>query len=174
MTVELAIQPKNATTLMPEIQEGVVSEENVKLIQEYYHRAQQVSIPREIIDAYCCSGQVELEVALKQAEETKRFLCIRAAVDGVARDGRFKIGMSGPVDLFWHTFLLYSPAYFDFCEHICGFYVQHYPNPKTMPKTEQVARLINLFDAYEAAFGHEPLKEIWQIDRESIYARLQE
>lgn len=144
----------------------------VALIRDYYRKAQAFNIPSEIIDTYCCTERIELEEALKKVEEAKRFICIRAAVDGIARDGFFKIGMSGPVDLFWHTFLLYSPAYFDFCESVCGFYVQHSPNPKSMSKKEEVARLINLFDTYEAAFGEEPNSEIWNIDRESIYARL--
>ncbi|WP_420548762.1 hypothetical protein [Curvivirga sp.] len=158
----------NSNSSMPLLVNDKVS----SLIRNYFQRAQQFQISEEIINSYCNQENVPREMALLQMEEVKRFVCVRAAIDGPARNGIFKIGMSGPVDLFWHTFLLYSPAYFDFCEHVCGFYIQHSPNPASMGKEEEVTRLHNLFDCYEAAFGHEPPKHIWCIDREEINARL--
>jgi len=99
-------------------------------------------------------------------------MAVRGAVDHVAKDGDFRIGMSGPVDRFWHCFLLYSPEYFAFCENMCGFYVQHRPNPPSMTTEETVDRLLNLLEVYEAAFGHAPDQRIWGITRDNVLARL--
>ena len=130
------------------------------------------SISHEIIAAHAKEDNIDIETARERATETVRFMAVRAAVDHMARDGDFRIGMSGPVDHFWHCFLLYSPEYFAFCEGMCGFYVQHRPNPPSMSQEETVDRLLNLLDVYEAAFGHAPDPKVWVITRKSVLARL--
>lgn len=130
------------------------------------------SIDPEIIEAHAKEDGIDLATARARAEETVKFMAVRGAVDHVAKDGDFRIGMSGPVDRFWHCFLLYSPEYFAFCESMCGFYVQHRPNPPSMTTEETVDRLLNLIDVYEAAFGHAPDPAVWAITRQNVLARL--
>lgn len=41
------------------------------------------------------------------------------------------VGSFGPsslVDIGWHTFMLYSRVYTDFCEDMCGMYIHHEPD----------------------------------------------
>ena len=144
----------------------------VRKIRLYHARAVRLELHPEILDAYIKDSGLTTETAHTHMEETKKFICIRAAIDGPATDGNFRIGMSGPVDNFWHMFLLFSPEYFAFCRDVCGFYVQHRPNPKSMSKREEVDRLLNLFNWYEAAFGSVPSEEIWTLTRDNIQARL--
>lgn len=155
---------------MSSAQIGAVAEK----VRIYAGRAIAHCIPSEIVDAYCTLHDMDPAHAQDQAAETKRFTAIRAAVDGPARNGDFRIGMSGPVDRFWHFFLLYSPEYFDFCEQVCGFYIQHRPNPPGLPKWQEVDRLLNLLDVYETAFGHPPPPDIWTLTRESVIERLRD
>ena len=148
-------------------------DERVARIRRYYACAKGIELHPEILEAYIHGSGLPLETATSHMVETKKFICIRAAIDGPATDGDFQIGMSGPVDDFWHMFLLYSPEYFAFCDKVCGFYVQHRPNPRTMSKREEVDRLLNLFHWYEAAFGQVPPERIWTLTRANILARLE-
>jgi hypothetical protein len=121
----------------------------------------------EVLEAYVETQRISMDTALEHADELKRFLSIRAGIDGPATDGRFAIGMDSPIDDLWHIFLLYSPTYVRFCHAVSGFYIHHRPNPRSMSVSEEAARLLNLFNAYEVAFGHPPRPHLWP-DRQTV------
>lgn len=135
-------------------------------IRRFYAAANEFDLS-EVLEAYTEAQRISMDVALEHADELKRFLSIRAGVDGPAPDGRFAIGMDSPIDDLWHMFLLYSPTYVRFCHAVSGFFIHHRPNPKSMTMAEEAARLLNFFHAYEAAFGHPPRSHLWP-DRQTV------
>lgn len=102
--------------------------------------------------------------------EIVKFLCVRAAVDGHAKD-QFKVGMSGPVDEFWHLWLQYTGNYIEFCNMAFGGVIHHRPNPPTMTVESVVERLLLFRDLYELAWGYAPPEHSFP-SRKSILARL--
>ncbi len=62
------------------------------------------------------------------------------------------IAMISPrIDAIWHTFLLFTPMYRDFCEQAFGFYVDHLPRTGATPIPEDA--IWNFFDAYTNQYG---------------------
>ncbi len=41
------------------------------------------------------------------------------------------------IDMMWHTFLLYTQAYADFCDHYFGFFIHHQPKSRAERKAWQ-------------------------------------
>lgn len=66
--------------------------------------------------------------------ETKRWLwlCARALVQPSGPQPLFIIGMKelGMIDEMWHTFLLFTPVYAEFCEHHFGRFIHHLPSTR--------------------------------------------
>src|SRR5437870_4406630 len=53
--------------------------------------------------------------------ELKRFLVLRALNPDIP------YGMTGKVDEFWHTFILFTRDYQRFCEEVAGTFLHHDP-----------------------------------------------
>jgi len=72
---------------------------------------------------------------------------------------------SKEVDNFWHTFLLFSKDYEDFCEHLPGNkpYLYHKPRYDTeiCPTNCQWKEKVIFRRAYERLYGSSPDEEIW-------------
>jgi hypothetical protein len=92
-------------------------------------------------DAHPCSDS---DFA-KTVEEFKRFMTL------VAKQDAPLAVMSKSVDELWHTFIIHSPQYHEFCEKIFGEYIHHQPHGPQTPVPEEA--LTNFFDAYRAEFG---------------------
>ena len=58
------------------------------------------------------------------------------------------------VDDLWHTFILFTPQYREFCSRFFGKYVDHQPNTKTTPVP--VEAFSNFFHACSHRFGDVP------------------
>ena len=82
----------------------------------------------------------EFKVSVADAEEifteTKRWLWICARRKVAVERGE-AVFVTFPlfneariIDLMWHTFLLYTEDYADFCERYFGFFVHHKPKPR--------------------------------------------
>lgn len=72
--------------------------------------------------------------------------------------GYRKLGMTSPVvDEVWHTFILFTRDYANFCQDVFGFFVHHTPDTKLDPiDLDSGSRF---FEAYSEVFGDIP--EIW-------------
>lgn len=55
------------------------------------------------------------------------------------------------VDEFWHTFLIFTPQYAEFCDNIFGEFIHHQPHTALTPVPEKA--LTNFFSAYTKEFG---------------------
>jgi hypothetical protein len=69
--------------------------------------------------------------------------------------------MSYKVDELWHTFILHTPQYIEFCEHAYhGRYLHHQPRSRAIPVP--ITAISNLYQEYPKAFGRVPT--IWMED----------
>ena len=78
--------------------------------------------------------------------------------------------MAGPVDNYWHTFLLFTYEYEKFCKRVLGRFMHHAPDTgrRSNKKKKRNARRGPVEDTYEnmirryrEAFGSEPDKRAW-------------
>src|SRR5277367_4404316 len=58
------------------------------------------------------------------------------------------------VDDLWHTFILFTPQYRQFCTRYFGRYVDHQPNTPSTPVSPEA--FLNTFRALHEKFGHVP------------------
>ena len=96
-------------------------------------------------------------------KELKRYLALSTIKpnDGT---GMF----SGDVDNLWHSFILFTHEYADFCHKHIGFFVHHIPEldreNKTLKQREEARKDFQAFiKNYEEAFGEE-IHPIWFLD----------
>jgi hypothetical protein len=112
---------------------------------------------RRILRRYAADHQASLEAAETLERELKRFLVLCALHPGKP------YGMAGPVDELWHTFLLFSRLYADFCDKVAGRFIHHEPADKDCPDEPQ--KLANGYadfrNDYEAVFGEPPPASVW-------------
>ncbi|HOO82321.1 MAG TPA: hypothetical protein PK513_07460 [Alphaproteobacteria bacterium] len=86
--------------------------------------------------------------------ELKRYLFL------VAKNKR-QYGMAGIVDEYWHTFILSTVQYHDFCDFLGEGYIHHHPDTDEESASETRDAYKLFFNDYEIEFGHSPLKGIW-------------
>ena len=61
---------------------------------------------------------------------------------------------SKAVDVVWHTFILFTKQYAEFCSKTFGYYVHHEPAASNYKIKEEAK--INFFNAYKEHFGEIP------------------
>lgn len=69
-----------------------------------------------------CQGWAK-EYCKAVAQEYRKFIELCAST------GSAQLGLSGPVDCFWHEHILFTQDYHRFCEKVAGFYIHHRPSP---------------------------------------------
>jgi hypothetical protein len=90
---------------------------NLSPVKERYGKEQE--LPNEVVDEHF--------------DELLKYLCL-CAVSGQG------YGMRGPVDECWHTFIIFTKEYADFCDKVLGRFIHHAPNTN---KTEKLIYSIN-------------------------------
>lgn len=109
------------------------------------------------------------EVALRYAEdsgatptqveehlrELKRYL-VMLAVRGEP------LVMGGPVDALWHTWMLFSRSYVEFCERVAGRYLHHQPGrDHDLTPEEERTKWATFRALYKQLFADAPPEHIW-------------
>src|ERR1700733_4373725 len=89
--------------------------------------------------------------------ELKRYLVLRAL------HPKTRYGMAGPVDEFWHTFLLFTREYSRFCAVVAGRFLHHEPGVhQTNGHLGQFQQdYASLWRDYPAVFGEPPSSSVW-------------
>jgi hypothetical protein len=77
---------------------------------------------RSILSRYIIETGVSKQTAREHEREIKRFLLVCA----LNETGQ-SIGMAGPVDELWHTFILFTQEYAEFCQQVAGRFLHHAP-----------------------------------------------
>lgn len=72
------------------------------------------------------------------------------------------LGMPSPiVDEVWHSFILFTKNYHDFCSRFLGGYMHHSPHTSHTPTTVKRKGVKNFVHAYHQVFGEIPA--IWNL-----------
>lgn len=75
-----------------------------------------------VVARYAKDYDVPLSLAREHERELKRFFALAAI------NPKYDYGMAGPVDKLWHTFILFSKEYAQFCDSLIGRFLHHYPD----------------------------------------------
>lgn len=87
----------------------------------------------ELVHRFAEDFHVTLDVAEDLFLETKRWLwlCGHRRVEFAQGRAEFVhvplLSEAGPIDAMWHTFLLFTKDYAEFCDRHFGFFIHHYP-----------------------------------------------
>lgn len=102
-------------------------------------------------------GETEVR-SLEIAEELKRFLVL------CALDKTKGYAVRDPVDQMWHTFIIFTKNYFDFCRALGRPYLHHDPTPELEKKRDPKAMLESyerLLIDYRVIFKCDPPTSVW-------------
>ena len=111
----------------------------------------------QVLDRYEKETRLPEDAIAEHEREIKRFLAMCSYRPG-------KYGMRGPLDELWHTFIIFTEKYQNFCTALGGNFIHHYPvihkegahaqrDPKTAYK--------DFLRDYEELFGEKPAKHLW-------------
>lgn len=131
-----------------------------------------------VTERYARKHDIPMQLAKEHEQETKKYLILCGATNK-------EYGMRGPVDEYWHEFILFTLPYHRFCNLVSGAYIHHAPNLTERPKfkysissqeTEQptpeggpaaeptgtvVERYLDFLKDYERIFGASPSPHLW-------------
>lgn len=109
----------------------------------------------DIIEKFCSEYGFEQELAKEYFIEVKKFLYL-------CSNTTEKLAPSAEIDKIWHTFILFTKEYRQYCIHFLGKFIDHVPEVKkdTAPPKENY--LLNTITIYESVFG-ELNNEVWQV-----------
>lgn len=112
----------------------------------------------DIITKFCSEYDVEHELAKEYFIEVKKFLFLCANTTD-------RLAPSFEIDKIWHTFILFTKDYRQYCMHFLGKYIDHVPevtkdtNDLNEPKENS---LLNTITNYQNVFG-ELNNAVWQV-----------
>lgn len=121
--------------------------------------SQAMAFPfNQIIDRYIKDTGVSLDQALQHEKELKRFLIACA----LHPDRQFPMG-SEIIDELWHTFILFTQEYNDFCMQVAEKFLHHAPTVdfSEQAKTDAVAAYKDFRRTYKAIFHEKAPTAIW-------------
>ena len=109
-----------------------------------------------VLKRYIKEQNVSEETAKEHEQELKKFLVLCS----LQVDRSF--GISETIDQLWHTFIVFTRAYSEFCREVCGRFIHHSPaeNNRSIPVEEKQAMYRGTLDAYRVHFG-EPPTHLW-------------
>jgi hypothetical protein len=117
-------------------------------------------IPAELFDrlvARIVNDQDQTpERAARVMQQALAFLAACAANPGVG------LGPSEQVDIGWHTFILYTHEYAEFCQRVAGRFIHHVPNDGPTAKFEPRCVLTATVDAI-GALGYAVDNDLWPV-----------
>jgi hypothetical protein len=111
-----------------------------------------------VVQRFTSDYRVSLQDAKALERELKRFLILSAIHPTKS------YGMMGPVDDLWHTFLLFTHLYAQFCEQVAGHFIHHVPeDPQSGPAEKRAFRrqYAAFLKDYQTVFAEPPPPWIW-------------
>jgi hypothetical protein len=110
-----------------------------------------------VMERYAEETRLPPEVLDEHEREIKRFLALSALNPG-------KYGMRGPLDELWHTFILFTSSYAQFCRELGGGFIHHLPSTPTTQapvKTGEKSGYTVFLEDYEQILGELPPAHLW-------------
>lgn len=109
----------------------------------------------DIIEKFCSEQEVQQELAKEYFIEVKKFLYLCANTTD-------RLAPSAEIDKIWHTFILFTKDYRQYCMHFLGKFIDHVPEVKKDTSEPKENCLLNTITNYENVFG-ELNNEVWQV-----------
>lgn len=110
-----------------------------------------------VLERYQRDTKLPTDVVLEHALEIHRFLTLCSVFPG-------KYGMRGPMDELWHTFILFTEKYDNYCKLLGGAFIHHFPIPHTDSPNVQPdpgTTYLHFLQDYEKVFGIKPPGHLW-------------
>jgi hypothetical protein len=110
-----------------------------------------------VMERYVEKTRLPPDVLKEHEREIKRFLALCAAHPG-------EYGMRGPLDELWHTFILFTSSYANFCRLLGGGFIHHLPeSPKTETANKEGTNnsYLRFLTDYERIFREPPPAHLW-------------
>ena len=122
--------------------------------------------PEQVVEKYIDKHGVTEAVAREHERELKRYLAMCLANPEAA------YGMFGPVDEFWHTWILFTREWWDFSREVAGRYIHHSPTTraeKERVRSGEAPSAYGRFLAdYPSYFGEEAPADLWPRQRKIL------
>lgn len=126
-------------------------------IEELYDKVRSFDLS-DVTKKYAADHEVAFDVAKHYEEELKKFLFLsRVYQRGYA--------MSKGCDGYWHTFILCTQEYTEFCETCFGRYIHHKPGAKDDDDIKTMRYIRFLID-YFRHFKEVPPSTVWPLSEE--------
>lgn len=104
------------------------------------------------------------ETAKENEIELKRYLTLCAF-------SRLPYGMGGDLDDLWHTFIIFTKMYSDFCINCFGRFIHHSPNEDVDQSRDDSLVYLNFFAHYSEVVGALPPRHIWAYPSNQLLKR---
>lgn len=108
----------------------------------------------DVVARYMKDEGLTEEIAREHERELKRFLAL------CAMNPSAHYGMRGPIDEIWHTFIMFTREYAQFCEHVSGRFIHHVPETGKGESRSADGYLLFLND-YQKVFGQPAPPQYW-------------
>lgn len=115
---------------------------------------------------YARDSQLDLAVAMLHQRELCRYL----ALCTLYPDEDFP--MAGKADAFWHTFLIFTALYRQYCQKLSGAFIDHDPMEGSA-KVDDLEKYTRFIRYYRQCFKEEPCATVWPIIESSDYRVIQ-
>ena len=109
----------------------------------------------DVITRYARNTQLSYQDAERHVFELRRFLVLCATNEGPG------YGMRGQIDEAWHTFLMFTREYAEFCDAIGGRFIHHQPHTTPADRSEGSGAYTRFLADYEHAFGEPAPADLW-------------
>ena len=123
-------------------------------------------VPKEVIEKYVDRYELTEQVAREHEREFKRYMALCLA------DPEAAYGMFGPIDEFWHTWILFTREWHEFGEAVAGHYIHHRPTTRAEKERVRSGQAPSAYGrfltAYPAFFGEEAPAHLWPRPKEAM------
>jgi hypothetical protein len=121
---------------------------------ELIRRAEAFSM-EPVLKRYARKNNVEVDAVRDLERELKRWLALCA----MRPYGTESYGVRGEVDELWHTFILFTGLYADFCQSVAGRFLHHVPHE--LMTGDSTARYARTLRVYAEVFGESAPSHSW-------------
>ncbi|HEU0053807.1 MAG TPA: hypothetical protein VFQ39_11535, partial [Longimicrobium sp.] len=108
-----------------------------------------------ILRRYISEHGLTWESAKEHERELKRYLVLCATRPEAG------YGMMGPVDELWHTFIIFTREYAQFCDVVAGRFIHHVPRDPSDESGTIAAGYQKFLEDYAEMFGEEAPPHLW-------------
>lgn len=112
-----------------------------------------------VLRRYSKYQELEMSVVREHEKELKRYLVLCS----LRPSGTGSYGVRGPVDELWHTFIIFTRLYAEFCEQTAGRFLHHSPTEMKKDPSEAETKYARTLSVYKEFFGEDPPAHIWPL-----------